>query len=162
MGLTGGLLQVHHESLESKQGLQLLLLITQVLLQQSGPLVDLLGVHLVGVVTWREQQSVFRGGGEGGAQGPAGDTYRRWPTDTHRSSGPGRTGWRRLVLRPRWPEDKSKRSSVSVCLSSSLLLLLLSHLHPVCDPLVAGAVLQEQVQLLAQLRCTQDLLPDLC
>lgn len=49
--LTRRLLHVHHESLESKQGLKLLLLITQVLLQQSGSLADLLGVDLVRVVT---------------------------------------------------------------------------------------------------------------
>lgn len=49
--LTGRLLHVHHESLESKEGLKLLLLVTQVLLQQTGSLVDLLGVHLVRVIT---------------------------------------------------------------------------------------------------------------
>lgn len=54
--LTCWLLHVHHQGLEGEQGLKLLLLITKVFLQQTGSLIDLWGVHLVRVVTWREQQ----------------------------------------------------------------------------------------------------------
>ncbi len=50
--LTGGLLHLHHESLESIECLQLLYFIREVLLQQLGPLVNLLHIHLVGVLTY--------------------------------------------------------------------------------------------------------------
>lgn len=46
---TGWVLHLHHQSLEGVQGLQLLLLITQVFLQQTGPRLKLLGVQLVPV-----------------------------------------------------------------------------------------------------------------
>lgn len=51
MTLTGWLLHVHHQCLEGVQGLELLLLITQVLMQQTGPALDVLCVHPVRVVT---------------------------------------------------------------------------------------------------------------
>lgn len=49
--LTGRLLHLHHQSLQRVQSLQLLLFVLQVLLQQLGPRLNLLTVHLVGVFT---------------------------------------------------------------------------------------------------------------
>lgn len=49
--LTGRLLHLHHQGLQGVESLQLLLLILQVFLQQFGPLLDLLTIHLVWVLT---------------------------------------------------------------------------------------------------------------
>ena len=56
--LTGRLLQLHHQRLQSVESLQLLLVVTQVFLQDLRSLLDLSGVHLVRVLICRKQNVI--------------------------------------------------------------------------------------------------------
>lgn len=58
--LTGWVLHFHHQSLEGIQGLKLLLLVTQVFLQQTGPSLKLLGIQIVPVAIWDGHSSKKR------------------------------------------------------------------------------------------------------
>lgn len=112
--LTGRLLHLHHQSLQGVQSLQLFLLILQVFLQQLGPRLNLLTVHLVGVFTCRQLSNTL---------------YSHSICNRHHLQILKDNVWSNCRIIIQWKEQHQKKYSLLPILFERFLFLLFSGIY---------------------------------
>lgn len=173
---TGWVLDFHHQSLKGVQGLKLLLLITQVFLQQTGPHLKLFCVQLKPVAIWNEPwHEVISETADGTSIRSdknkmkckmrlllwGWESYLQVKTDWHTDVISARTKRLEAIWASSKLAWKKSRMEVKHYYRHHIILLIhlrcfITHLDPVFDLLVARLVQHEDVQLFGELFLGED------